>query len=266
MGGDGHLTTGWEPGLPATDTITRAAIDNHVALVADPAPGTATLVTDRVAAGDQGSPSLFLNAGILRQPVVDGDDPVLADVDAFLAARPGGPGCLFSPWPTPDLTDRGWQLAGHPPLMVLPAGATAPSPPAALRVAEVGQGAEADDFGRVLVEGYPVTELQPYQPGSVFAAEAFRDGRRGWIGYEDDRAVAAAIGLEQDDVVGVHFVATLPDARGKGYGEALTWAAANPGLGRPSILVSSDLGRRVYERMGYLAIDRWTLWVVPRPV
>jgi hypothetical protein len=266
MGDEGHLTTGWEPGLPATDTITRAAIDNHVALVAHQAHGKATLLTDRVAAGDHGSPSLFLNAGILRQPVLDAHDPVLAEVEAFFGARRGGPGCLFSPWPTPDLRDRGWQLGGHPPLMVLAAGAVAPPPPAALRIAEVGQGVDPDDFGRVLVEGYPVTELQPYQPGCVFATDAFTDGQRGWVGHEGDVAVAAAIGLEQDHVVGVHFVATLPAARGRGYGEALTWAAANPGLGRPSILVSSDLGRRVYERMGYLSIDRWTLWVVPRPV
>ena len=56
----------------------------------------------------------------------------------------------------------------------------------------------------------------------------------------------------------VELVATLPDARGHGYGEAVTWAATLAAPEVPAVLIASDLGRPVYERMGYLALDRWT--------
>ena len=63
----------------------------------------------------------------------------------------------------------------------------------------------------------------------------------------------------------VEFVATLPEGRGKGYGAAVTWAAT---LARPelhALLIASDMGRPIYERMGYVALERWTLFVGQRP-
>jgi predicted GNAT family acetyltransferase len=72
--------------------------------------------------------------------------------------------------------------------------------------------------------------------------------------------VSVAAAHVGEAVVNVEWVATLPDARGKGYGAAVTWAAtlARPSL--PAVLISSDDGRTVYERMGYLPIVRFTLW------
>jgi hypothetical protein len=31
--------------------------------------------------------------------------------------------------------------------------------------------------------------------------------------------------------------------------------------GKPAILIASDLGQPVYERMGYLQLSRLTLWI-----
>jgi hypothetical protein len=62
----------------------------------------------------------------------------------------------------------------------------------------------------------------------------------------------------------VEFVATLPDARGKGYGAAVTWAATLHAPDLPSLLIASDMGRPAYERMGYLALTRWSLLVHQR--
>jgi hypothetical protein len=59
-----------------------------------------------------------------------------------------------------------------------------------------------------------------------------------------------------DGVAGVYNVATSVAARGRGFGEALTWRAtlADPSL--PAVLQSSAMGRPIYERMGY-AITAW---------
>jgi predicted GNAT family acetyltransferase len=69
----------------------------------------------------------------------------------------------------------------------------------------------------------------------------------------DARPVATALSVRTGDVVGIYSVATLPEARGHGYGTALTWmtlADAEPGV-RAAVLQASPMGRPVYERMGF---------------
>lgn len=61
------------------------------------------------------------------------------------------------------------------------------------------------------------------------------------------------------------LVATVPEARRRGFGEALTWQAALAEPGLPAMLLSSDPGRPVYERMGFLPLFRSTLWYRDRP-
>jgi predicted GNAT family acetyltransferase len=62
------------------------------------------------------------------------------------------------------------------------------------------------------------------------------------------------------DLIAVENVATLPEARGKGYGYALTAAATLSAPALPAALIASDDGRRVYGRLGFLSISRFTLW------
>jgi hypothetical protein len=61
----------------------------------------------------------------------------------------------------------------------------------------------------------------------------------------------------------VEYVAALPAARGQGAASAATWAATLSEPDLPAVLVASDDGRPLYERMGYVAIERWTVWVRP---
>jgi hypothetical protein len=61
----------------------------------------------------------------------------------------------------------------------------------------------------------------------------------------------------------VEFISVDATLRGRGFGAAITWAAtlAQPEL--PAVLIASDDGRPVYERMGYATICRFTLWMGP---
>lgn len=61
----------------------------------------------------------------------------------------------------------------------------------------------------------------------------------------------------------VEYVAVLPQGRGQGAGAAVTWAATLSEPEQPAVLIASDDGRPVYERMGYRAIERWTAWLRP---
>jgi hypothetical protein len=49
-----------------------------------------------------------------------------------------------------------------------------------------------------------------------------------------------------------------------GYGAALTWRATLTEAGLPAILLASDDGRPVYQRMGFLPLLRFTVWQHPR--
>ena len=72
--------------------------------------------------------------------------------------------------------------------------------------------------------------------------------------------VATAESHVAHGVVNVEAVTTLAEHRGKGIGEAVTWAAtlAEPSL--PAVLIASDDGVGIYRRMGYLPVARWTMW------
>jgi predicted GNAT family acetyltransferase len=83
---------------------------------------------------------------------------------------------------------------------------------------------------------------------------------RFWVGYLDDRPVACAGAHVTEVCVDVEYVATHADVRGRGFGAAVTWAATLADPAKPAVLIASDPGQPVYERMGYLRLMRLTMW------
>jgi predicted GNAT family acetyltransferase len=81
-----------------------------------------------------------------------------------------------------------------------------------------------------------------------------------WSGGEP---AAVATAHHHAGVTLIEAVATLPAARGRGAGAAVTWAATLSDPTRSAVLIASDDGRPIYERMGYRAIERWTVWLRP---
>ena len=63
----------------------------------------------------------------------------------------------------------------------------------------------------------------------------------------------------------IRLVATVPEARQRGYSAALTWQAtlADPTL--PALLIATADGCPVYERIGYTSLFRFMLWSRDRP-
>ena len=140
-----------------------------------------------------------------------------------------------------------------------------PPLPDGLEVAPVRSMAGLRDFERVAIEGYPLDELHDAPPGSMVNERVLADPRQHlWVARADGRPVAVADALVEAGVVSVNLVATRPEARGRGYGAAVTWAATEV-ADLPAMLLASDAGRPVYERMGYLTLTRFTCWLLPRP-
>src|SRR5581483_3546389 len=76
----------------------------------------------------------------------------------------------------------------------------------------------------------------------------------GYVAYLDGRPVATSALFMTHHVGGVYNVATMPDYRGRGIGPAMTDHAVRRGAGRGCVMAglqASDMGRPVYERMGF---------------
>lgn len=255
-----HLTHGWEPDLDPGDTLLRAfvfAFADRLAAMAGGVGGRRRRTTE-AAYADPRSAFVFDNGVVLLQP------PGLADVDRVVdEARsfypPERTWILFSAWPLPDLSAAGLELVGHPPFLLrAPAPFDRPDPPGS-RIVEVRTEAELADFERVLVEGYPM-------PGgtAVLDHRLLGGAIRLWVGYDEgEQAVAVAGAHVAHGLVEVDWVAVLPTARGRGFGAALTGRAVACRPELPAVLVASDDGRPVYERLGFLPIHRCTVWSHP---
>ncbi len=258
-----HLTHGWESGLPAADSVLRQYVLANVACNAHAARSSGGRVArwDDVAAADPASAVFFDNmANLLLPPTLcDLDDVVTRLLDFYPPERHF---VLLSPWPTADLTGHGLALMGHPPLMVRPAGGEAPPLPDGLTIERVTDAATLATFVEVLVAAFGFSP----GTGSVLAAPAFLDGPvQLFLARIDGEAVGTAGARTAEGVVDVDWVATLPAHRGRGYGAALTWAAALAEPDWPAVLIASDDGQPVYASMGFLRLLRLTLWHRPPP-
>jgi hypothetical protein len=218
----------------------------------------------RLTLTDGESPLPFSNLAVLERPAGDDVESLVAEIRAFYAGRPGGPCLLKSLFPLPDLAPLGCTLMGHPPLM-LRMPITLPEPPADLDIVAVTDEQTAYDYEETLVLGYPAPMLQPFRAGCFLPVRAL--GAPGWhhfVGYADGRAVAAGSSYVDDRVLRVENIAVVSDTRGRGFGAAITAATIDVDLNVAATLVASDLGRPIYERLGFRALHRVTYWLVPR--
>ena len=137
----------------------------------------------------------------------------------------------------------------------------APASNPELQIASVETADQLADFEQTLIEAYPVPEHQPWQRGSFLHPSVLGTRWRMFVGYEGDRCVATAAAWLTDTVTIVEMVSTRDVCRGKGYGAAITAAATHAEPGRTAMLIASDLGRSVYDKLGYLPLLRYTLYV-----
>ena len=251
------LRTGWDAGCPDDDTVTRQAVLSLAARVEhlSGAMGGRTRRDADWVLGDQGVATPLANAAIALHPIPSA--AAAAEMRSFFA----NPFLVMSAWPTPDLAPAGFGPVGHPPFMLLPAGATAPPPPPELEITEVTDRATALRFAATLAESYPVHGISPADAGTLVDERMLGSAMRAWVGAVDGRDVTVASAFTHSGVTQVEMVATHPDGRGRGYGAAVTWRAALADPTVPAVLIASDHGRPVYERMGFIPLTRWTLWI-----
>ncbi|HZJ04245.1 MAG TPA: hypothetical protein VFD59_02090 [Nocardioidaceae bacterium] len=192
--------------------------------------------------GDRGA---LTNPVILVQPMSD-PTVVLDEVDELFA--PHVPYFLISPWPTPDLRSHGLELLGHPPLMVrFPAVRHVPTWPG-VEVQEVRNADELAIAERILVEGYPMPDIEPLTAGGLLGPSILQASIRVWIGSVDGRPASVAAAHLHAGATLVEYVAALTTARGRGAGAAVTWAATLVDRRHPQSWSPATTGARSTRR------------------
>lgn len=155
-------------------------------------------------------------------------------------------------------SSSGLVEAGVLPLMGLPAIGTTPEPPAGLEVRTVDGGDALDHHAAVVASAFGMgLELARH----LFTpALLHTDGLQMFVGYVGGDAVATSLVAVTGETAGVYNVATDHGWRRRGLGEALTWwavaAGARAGATRAT-LQASEMGRPVYERMGFHVVAEY---------
>jgi GNAT superfamily N-acetyltransferase len=209
-------------------------------------------------AGDLGlpTPQSPNNATPLRPIDAATLDDLLDRLRAFFTG-PGGGYQIWSAWPTPDLSSRGFTTFSCP-TMLLRAGAEPRTAPSELRVVLVSDRAALSHAEALWNESFEIGA----EPGTMVDERAL-DAWRLWVGYVGDRPVSSAAAHESHGLVGIYAVATTPSARGRGYGEAVTWAAVGSNPRLSAALQASSMGRPVYARMGFEQVGTFRVWEMP---
>lgn len=256
------LETGWLADTPIEDTLLRRFLHNQAGVNASlaKAKGGRTSDHDGVFLADAKSSVPFFNQAILTRPLADGTEDAVDAVERFYEGT-GRPASLLSIWPTPDLSSRGWVLAGHPALVV-----RAPAPIDAVtrggvsvRVAETAEDLLTAE--RVLIEGYPMEEAADDPPGSQLPPTLISGDLVTRIGLLDEKPVAVGMNYVSHGLANLCGGATLPAARRRGVWEALVWARVADAPDLPTVAYTSDYSRPGFIRMGFLPFTRFTLWI-----
>lgn len=253
------LETGWFPETPIEDNLVRRFLHNQAELsvaLAETAGGE-VLREPGVVAAWYDTRVVYNSMAVLTSPLMP---DVLDQVDAFYTGRSA---TMLSAWPTEDLSERGWVLMGHPMFVVKAPGHLAvPAPPGV--TTEVACTAEELALAeRLACEGYPLPEAIGAAPNSVYAEGTLQTPLLVRLGLVDGEPVSVAASFLAHDVVNLCLAATLPRGRRRGVWAQLVAARVNDEEHLPSAAITSDDSRPGFTKLGFLPVQRMTMWLRP---
>jgi len=198
-------------------------------------------------------------------------------VDAF---RTAGTSATWSVGPLATPADLAERLLAHGfrhdhdlPWMAADLSLLSPSaPPEGLEIRRVTGRALHEAWLTAMVEGFESNDAPDSRVTLDTLGRRDPNRREGpWVrfaGLFEGRPVASSGLVVAGGIAGVYNVATLPAFRRCGFGGAMTHAAMRHarGLGyRVAVLGTSELGRGVYERLGFRDVCRSSdyLWEAP---
>ena len=85
-----------------------------------------------------------------------------------------------------------------------------------------------------------------------------------YVGYADGAPVVSGLGWRTGRTIGVYSIATIPSARRRGFGAAMTARVVADSVAAGcdvAALQASELGRRVYERLGFRTVVTYVAYL-----
>ena len=89
-----------------------------------------------------------------------------------------------------------------------------------------------------------------------------------YVGYADGNPVVSGLGWRTSRTIGVYSIATIGSARRRGYGAAMTAHVLADGLLAGcdvATLQASEMGRPIYERLGFRTLVTYDAYATPIP-
>jgi hypothetical protein len=90
-----------------------------------------------------------------------------------------------------------------------------------------------------------------------------------YVGYTDGEPVSTGLGVRTGRTMGVYNISTIESGRGRGYGTAMTARIMDDGVAGGcdvAILQATDMGRPIYERLGFRTVVEYSGYVDPASV
>lgn len=139
-----------------------------------------------------------------------------------------------------------------------------PPGPVEFDIRQIGDLAGFDDHIRIAALGFGIDE--GLVRSFLVPRQLDQPGVRYYVGYVDGEPVATGVGIATGRTIGVYNIATVESARRRGYGAAMTARVARDGRAAGcdvAALQASEMGRPIYERLGYRTVVRYRAFVDP---
>lgn len=170
----------------------------------------------------------------------------------------------------PTLTEAGLTLAAEaastPGMVAFPIDSDAIAECAApeLEIRRVTDAAGIDAHRQAVTAGFGSDPA--VAKGSVCANVLDRPECVVYVGYADGDPVVSGLGWRTGRTIGVYSIATTESARRRGYGAAMTARVVADGAAagcNVAALQASELGRPIYERLGFRTVVRYAAYDDP---
>lgn len=151
------------------------------------------------------------------------------------------------------------------PCMVLHERLASISSPADITLSRVTEEKDAADYAQVMVTAFGLSN-DVSQDAFGRKECLFAPNVAAFIARRNNVPVAAATTVQTENVAGVYYVGTIPEARGQGLGELCTRFATNAGfdLGASAVILQASVaGEPLYRRMGYKLLTRYRWYCLP---
>lgn len=207
-------------------------------------------------------PHPWFNGMLSTKPFVETDDAFIVETIQYFRGKGVS---SFTWWMDPHLTASAWKTAlsqhgfgfsNDTPGMAVDLQALDDSQPVVdgLEIRNVADEESLRVWTNVFIKGYGLPPTWETTTLDLWGKLSLDSRVRNYVGYWNNKPVSTSCMVYGGGAAGIYSVATLPEARGKGIGAALTLKPLQDAreLGyRIGTLQSSTMGFNVYKKLGF---------------